>query len=414
VLLSWLAVYALFGDRLYVPREPGNAVRIGGVVTLLLVAAMLASHPRARAALLARLPRLPWLLAFAGLWALLSLAGPLAGYPVHTAFAATVPLSVAVLAGVGALLGGRAEAGDEWLFRSLAAVAWVQFVAGLMQALLYSGLVATAPQRWLQSWDTASAVDMGVRNIVGRSEGLYHNPNPYSLLGGMLLVLALTLPITRARRAVLAVPAAGIVFLGASRGVVLALLLLALPPVVRAFRTLDVRRRVTVAVGGLATAVGAHFLLAAVAGEMYLRVFRRWLTLPALLLRGAPGDVNVDARVGAWAKAVGFWAAHPIGSLGPPQMAISTFTDNDYITMLLQGGLLLLLAYAGTLASAYFWRRRSALHAALGPLVVLVAVSGLSQTSALYVPALALFWPAVGTIAAEAPGSDPPAAAEAT
>jgi hypothetical protein len=405
-LIVWLTIYATVGARLYVPRGPGQAVPLAGVLTVLLVSIILASNQQARTFLVERTREAPWLLALVSVWTVLSLAGPVVGYPIHTLFTAFTPLSLAALCSIGLLLSAQSGAPVRRLYVPLIVVAWIQFAVGAMQALWYTGVLTLPPQRWLYLWDMRASVAYGVEQIVGRSVGLYLNPNPYSLLGAILLVFALTLNLRLRQRMALGLPAVGIVLLGASRGVVLALVVAVIPWAVYKVRGLKRSRRLPAA-----SAVGAAALLFIAVAQLpgnvlYSRFASRWASVPDLLTIGAGADANAAGRVQAWERIMSYWAKHPLGTYGPPQMAISSFTDNDYITFLLQGGIILLAAYLGTLGFSLARRRESPLGPSIAPLIGVVALTGLTQTSAILVPALALFWPAIGTTMAPAAGND--------
>ncbi len=423
ILTVWLTIYATVGSRLYVPRGPGEAVPLAGVLTVLLVSILLASNQQARTFLAERTREAPWLLALVSVWTVLSLAGPIIGYPLRTLFTAITPLSLAALCGIGLLLSVQSGAPVGRLYVPLIVIAWTQFAVGAMQALWYTGVLTLAPQRWLYLWDVRASVAFGVEQIIGRSIGLYLNPNPYSLLGAILLVFALTLNLRMRQRIVLGLPAAGIVLLGASRSAVLALLVVLIPWTVSAVRGLKLSRR-RLAAGS----AGAIALLALAATQLprnvlYSRFASRWTSVPDLLTVGAGADANAAGRLQAWGRIMSYWAEHPLGTFGPPQMAISSFTDNDYITFLLQGGVILLAAYLGTLGSSLARRRESPLSPSVAPLIGVVALTGLTQTSAILAPALAVFWPVIGTTMApgartdgmlESPGPRRAAASERT
>lgn len=398
-LIWWIGAYTLLGQRVYFDRGPGEAVALANLIAIVLAVAILAFDRDERRTALSRLYRLPWPAWFIGLWVVMALAAPAVGYPIRSLFAATVPLAILAFVWMGSVIWTAGLETSAAIRRMLLVVAWGQFVVGLMQALFNTGALVTPLQRALIGWDVHAAAAFGVEVIHGRSSGLYLNPLVYSLLGAILLVIALTVRYSKTQRLLLALPAAGIVLMGASRGAILSLVVLAAVPLVHRARIMDRRKLIVSLLAGVASLGLAHVLLSLLLGDIYLRSLARWSTLPAVLAQGASGDVNALGRVSAWSSSLGYWISHPLGSFGPPQMAVLTFTDNDYVTFLIQGGLVLLVAYVGTLASTFARRGESSSPRTVGFLVGLMALSGLTQTSALFVPAFALFWTWVGTVA---------------
>lgn len=392
ILGLWAAVYLTLGERIIVPLGPSRAVPIANLLSVVIVAALIIPRRHLREEAWNGLLGAPLVLAFAAIWSAYWLAAPILGFPVTTFYSLTIPAVIIASIAVGLIL-SRQGFPVRQFFTVLLVVAWTQVVAGTMQALFYTQTVITAPQTLLYLWDRAICVQYGIDMIAGRSVGLYINPNTYTLLGAFLLILALTLPgIDRARRLALAVPAAGIVALGASRSAILVLALLAAYSVVRKWRSLGFRRASTQFIALAAAVVGMHFLLTQTASPLYSRFVQRWSTIPALLAQGASGDRNVANRFSAWALAFDHWVNHPFGSYGPSQYAVGSFTDNDYFSLLLQGGVLLLFSYLGALATIYSRRRYSALSPCIAPMVGLLAVTGMTQNSAVYGPSIAMFW----------------------
>jgi hypothetical protein len=227
LLTVWLVIYCVLGWRLYVPRGPGEAVLMANVLTALVLLVGVAFDRDLRAFVMGGIRRLPWLTVFVALWTAFSLAAPLVGFPLRTVIGASTPMAIAAFGLAGAVVWRDDLVSPSQRFRALAVIAWVQFAVGMMQALWHTGLLRLIPFGWLVTWDAAVTAAYGVEHFAGRSVGLYLNPNAYSLLGGLLLVLALRLPLGYRDRLRLAIPSVGIVFLGASRGIIVALLFVA-------------------------------------------------------------------------------------------------------------------------------------------------------------------------------------------
>jgi hypothetical protein len=397
LMTVWLTIYCILGWRLYIPRGAGEAVSIANALSALILIGGVVLDAELRADIVSSVRRLPWLAAFAGLWTVMSLAAPLAGFPLRTVFAASTPLAVATFGLAGAMIWRDGLISPETRLKALLTIAWVQFAVGMMQALWHSGILRLAPFGWLNAWDAAVTAAYGVEHYAGRSFGLYLNPNPYSLLGGLLLVLALCLPLSGKERLWLAIPSAGIVFLGASRGVIVALALVATPYVIRRLRTMGWRAAL-VTLGAVITGGAlAHFVLTATSNELYARFIERWISTPALLTRGPTVDPNAIGRLDAWATALKYWLAHPLGTMGPPQMAVGTFLDNDLVALMVQGGVLLAVAYFAALYAGAHDRLTSPVAPTIVPLIGLLVLAGLSQNAIVFPPSIALVWSVLGS-----------------
>lgn len=397
LLLVWLVIYCVLGWRIYLPRGPGEAVPLANALSALILLAGVAFDRCLRAHVVSTVRRLPWFAGFVFFWTVISLAAPLNGFPLRTVIGATTPLAIALFGLAGSMVWRDDLVTPVTRVRALMVIAWAQFMVGVMQGLWSTGILRVVPFGWLNVWDAFVMSSYGVEHYTGRGFGLYLNPNPYSLLGGLLLVLALRLPLSRRDRLWLALPSAGIVFLGASRGVIVALVLVALPYAIARARAWGLRKSL---VGTGLIIVGAttfHLVMNATSGELYARFIERWMSVPALLTRGPSMDPNAIGRLDAWAQALGYWLGHPLGTLGPPQMAVGTFMDNDAVALLVQGGIVLIAAYAGTLVESVRERNRLAIGPAAIPLVGLLVLAGVSQNAVVFVPSVALVWSVLGS-----------------
>ena len=78
-----------------------------------------------------------------------------------------------------------------------------------------------------------------------------------------------------------------------------------------------------------------------------------------------------------------YWAEHPPRHVRSATDGHLVVHRNNYITFLLQGGVILLAAYLGTLGSSLARRRESPLSPSVAPSIGVVALTGLTQTSAI-------------------------------
>ncbi len=393
-----LVVYCVLGWRIYLPRGDGQAVPAASTLIAIIFLGGIILDRSLRSYVLASVRRLPWLSGFIGLWTAFSLAAPLAGFPVHTMVGATTPLAIAAFSFGGSLMWREHLVSHTDRHRALMIIAWTQFTVGAMQALWNTGVSRLLPLSWLSSWDVAVMRAYGVELFTGRSVGLYLNPNPYTLLGALVLVVALRLDLSQRERLWLAFPSAGIVFLGASRGVIIALALVALPYVIGRVRMIGWRRSTIALCVIIAGALAIHLLLSVTSSPVYARFLNRWASVPALLAHGPSADINAIGRLDAWAKALTYWLKRPFGTIGPPQMAAGTFMDNDLVALLVQGGLLLAAGYLGALYACFRRRLESPIAPVFAPIIALVLLAGLSQNAIAFLPTVAILWSVLGSV----------------
>ncbi|PMQ01794.1 MAG: hypothetical protein CBR30_03745 [Dictyoglomus sp. NZ13-RE01] len=74
----------------------------------------------------------------------------------------------------------------------------------------------------------------------------------------------------------------------------------------------------------------------------------------SIFLYGASVDQNFFTRVEVWKQSIWLFKKYPLGTLGPPEFVLKTAVDNDWIRLLLQGGIIyvvsfLIMVFAGIL-----------------------------------------------------------------
>jgi hypothetical protein len=341
----------------------------------------------------AALAWVPYLL-MSGLLPLIGVA--LAEFPERVAFG-TVDVVVAVSA---IMIGGTAavvSAGRElpWT-RWLIGASLIQFGYALAQALILAGVVSGEPWTALRAWDLGSQSRLG-EIVLGRSTGLFVNPNVLGYSAAVLVVLGAFLPAGLGRFIVVGT-SAGSLLLSESRGATFAL--------IATMIVLALRRAVAGRGGGRAMPRLVVAGLAAVAvvvavqqlGLVEASVFDRLAEgLAAITGRGT--DEGLSGRVDLWATSLLLLDTRPFGTLGPPEMLLGTAIDSGWIRALVQGSVPYLTALALMLGAGFVARASSSDGLRLQSLSLLIALAAVSQLPLAYPPSL-LYWLVVGAVLA--------------
>jgi O-antigen ligase len=112
--------------------------------------------------------------------------------------------------------------------------------------------------------------------------------------------------------------------------------------------------------------------------------------------RGSGADANFQGRVNVWGSAWTFFQLHPLGTFGSPQFLLGQALDNEYVRVLLQGGVVFLAGYLALLLGGMrllVGRRPATLF--IGAASIALAINSITATPLSY-PATGLFWVVVG------------------
>lgn len=282
---------------------------------------------------------------------------------------------------------------------------------GLGQSLNRMGVLPTSLWSWAIEWDRSSQAALNEAYIISnRSTGLFVNANLFGMWSCVALVFSFTLLRGKQRAAGVFLSVVGV--LGSqSRTALAVVVVLALVHLLRVLRD-----------GKLAgaTAVTLTFVLPAAIGAWLLG----WLT-PILeagyLTRiqsglgvasgGVESDVNLDARTDAWRRALDFSSQYPFGTWGPPEKLFGGFIDNEYVSLYVQGSILMVLAYVAALLSPLLLARRGVPHSgALAVVAVSIALFSLTMAPLEAVGAAALVWLMVAACVSMPTEGAPPSA----
>lgn len=229
---------------------------------------------------------------------------------------------------------------------------------GFGQLLYRLGVMPDALWGWAARWDAQSQTAFSDNYLISsRSTGLFLNANDF----GMWSVFAVIFGAVYLRRSprILSVLFGVIGVIGSqSRTAWVALALLA----VGYLLTVVVVPRV--AEGAIVTILMASPLVAILAlfGVFHRMVeadsVTRLLSGLQVLTKGAQADPNLAGRYDSWARANALAAEYTFGTFGPPQVKLGGSIDNQFVSFYLQGGVILVLAYAlALLAPLVLWNR---------------------------------------------------------
>lgn len=308
---------------------------------------------------------------FFALFAILPLIGIALGWYEPTALyiwvVVAVPLGTLSLGRAARLHGLRIDRLVLWMII-------VHGLYGLGQTLARVGIVPSNLWTVAARWDYAAQAALSDAYVIyGRSTGLFINANVFGLWSCGAVLAGAVLMRGWPRRVSVILGVLGVVG-SQSRTAWIGLAILVVIALVRMLRS----ERLAM------TGLIATIMLAPVLAILWMSGVVGQLAEANLLVRLASGfsalsgggDDNLTARVDAWAIALDFVEKYPLGTFGPPQALFGSFIDNQYVSLLLQGGLLLVIAYLILLFSPLVLAKRQVRFAgALGVASILLAIS---------------------------------------
>lgn len=395
--LLMFGLYVVFGQRLTVGADTGGR---GAVSPLEMLFVILAAALWVNMALRPdeRPPRAVWVSTVGPLFALLLLAPLLGalfnGYEPQTLYSwmvALVPLGILTLGSARRRYKLRV---DRVAFAAILA----HGLYGAGQMLYRLDLLPASAWGWAARWDVESQIAFSEDYLVyGRSTGLFINANVFGLWSVLAVVYGAFFLRGHTRTLAMILGVVGVAG-SQSRTAWVALAVLATVGAIAALRRPRVASR---AVTAALVAVPAVLVLAIfgllprlVETDLVSRLVSGW----EVLTLGVEADQNLSLRLDAWARASDVAGIeHPFGTFGPPQVAVETFIDNQYLSLYLQGGILLLAAYLLALLSPLVLARRGVVRASgLGVMACVVAIFSVTMLPLDGRMGIALVWLAAG------------------
>lgn len=392
----WLAVaYALLAQRLVVSVDSGGRGLLPMLAVVVPVAALIAlAQTRGLAA--GFMGRASFLVGWAPYLAL-ALLLPVLGVivfalPPRNLFAGSDALVAVSFLLLGYAVALRSSGPRAWT-APLLVVILAQSVYAFTQYAYLNSLLPRELLAPLHDWDLSVGAAWG-SIVLGRSVGLYVNPNMLGFFGALSAILSLEL-LGRRSRYVAFAGATLTVLLSQSRGALVALgvALLAMA-LLRALRG----RRVTLKplvpfLGVLALVVVWAQLGATTAGGGSFS--DRLQSLALVLANGTGADPNLEGRAQFWQGVMNLNAIYPWGTLGPPEVILQSAVDNDFFRAFAQGSFVYVAAIATFMVGGLLLRGGHRETRAVRAASVVIVVAALTQTPSLY-PAMALYWICLG------------------
>ena len=270
---------------------------------------------------------------------------------------------------------------------------FVHGVYGLGQTLFRLRLVPAEVWQRAVVWDADSQLAQSEAYVIsGRSTGLFINANEFGLWSCLAIVFSAVVLRGRQQAVGVALGVVGVVG-SQSRTAWLGLAVLAAVVLVRALRDGRAAGRLLGRSAAFLPLLLIGWLLGWLPRLLESDLVTRLTSALEVLDRGVAADRNLLGRVNAWAEAWEFSADYPLGTLGPPQVLLGGFIDNEFVSLFVQGSALLLAAYVLGLLSPLALRRRGVPHAdALLLVAALIALFSLTMLPLESFRGAALVW----------------------
>lgn len=246
---------------------------------------------------------------------------------------------------------------------------------GLGQMLFRLGIMPVTFWQPMADWDRESQGALNeAYQIAGRSTGLFLNANHFGLWSVSAVIYS-TVVLRGPRRVVgLALGALGVMG-SQSRTAWAALAVLVIVGAIWMSR--DRIAGGTVVVWGVFG--GIFFGIASLLGNPS-QLLEEDLVVRLQSGAGGTSDANFAARIEVWEQAIDFTREYPLGTWGPPQALFGASVDNQFVSLYMQGGALLVAAFLLALAAPIAMKRRGVPHAGvMASASVVMVVSSLTM-----------------------------------
>lgn len=394
----WLGVFLAVGDRIVVRLAIAGRgiVPLAQICTILLACLGVLLYSR----------RLPiYRSRFMGVeiaYLIVSCAMPimapvLRGYPVHTMASSLSYLASGSFMVCGFLVGSQGGV-PRRLYRSLLVSTCVHLAYAIGQSLVYNGTVSGRPWDLISRWDQAMSHTYNTYFVTGRSSGLFMNPNALGYYAATVIVFALYSEFSRTQRVSLCVAASVLLVLSQSRGAAVALVLVL---VSRILTNKGVRMRSILPTALVVLVMLTTLWLVAGSGGVTSRtLLERTQRMLDPVTKPIWYEENLMGRIRFWTNALEYFASHPLGTLGSPELMVGTSVDNDWLRHLVQGGVLYLSMFVLLLAGTVMKARGSTWSPVVRAQSWLIALVSLTQIPMTSNTTMATFWFLVGLVSA--------------
>jgi len=235
---------------------------------------------------------------------------------------------------------------------------------GIGQMLYRLGLMPEAAWAWAVQRDAQSQAVFGDSYLVsGRSTGLFLNANEFGIWSVLALVFGAVYLRGSYRMISVLLGILGVISSQSrTASVVLALLaagfLMAMLTIPRLAKRALPPLFMTLGFVALLTFLGMASRL------VEIEAIARLSSGLEVLTQGVQADTDLASRYSVWSRAVQFTTEHPFGTLGPPQVKFDGGSlDSQFVSLYVQGSVVLVLAYLLALFGPYLLIRRGVPHA---------------------------------------------------
>jgi hypothetical protein len=400
-IIIWVIVFSLFSERMILHLNTGGRGVLQLFVLLTPVFAFVLFF-LTKGRVISFFNKTKFIIYFLP-YLLLTLTFPLLGvlfneYPVRIIFGSMAAVNGLALIMLGYWIGTNLNKHNnvqQLIERYLFISVLLQFLYSLGQYLYRNGTIGSIWSKF-NKWDMDLTFSSGLDMVYSRSTGFYLNAN---ILGfwAVVFIWASTLLIkTKPLRLICQILSLLVLIFSQSRGAIGALLISFV--FVTLFR-LFINRRVNNPIKTV-----FNFLLVIFAG-MYLfnsgaievTLLNRFQSALGIFTSGASSDVNFNIRLMVWKEALEWLHQYPLGTFGSPELKFGNFIDNDWVRLLLQGGIIypfsLLMLILGSLSLMKY----SNYGYFIGVISIVIAVCGFTQTPLAYTP-LSIFWFFLGVV----------------
>lgn len=396
-IIFWLFFYVLFAERFVLKIETGGKgiVSIPALISFLLVFyILLKSKGKALEVFKSKFFIYWW--PFVILTVLFPILGVLlTNYPLRTMLNLNVLSEISFVV-VGYWVSKRMGFWESIFSKYLVVAIIVEFLYSFFQLLYRIGYFHGYLWEIFASWDLISQ-QLYASPIFGRSIGTFVNPN---ILGfWAITVFGLSLYLTKGWLKYLSLILSFFtLILSQSRGCLFGLLFAI--GIILIFNLLTFKKiSFTQFLSGYIFFMVVMFVMIFIVKLDLVSyvAFERFKSGIGVFLYGVSADQNFLTRVEVWKQSLRLFKKYPLGTFGPPELILGTAVDNDWIRLLLQGGIIyvasfLIMIFAGILIPK---STGSKVGKFLLYMSLTLPVVAISETPTIYIP-MAIYWFGLG------------------
>jgi len=397
-IIFWLFFYVLFAERFVLKIETGGKgiVSIPALISFLLVFyILLKSKGKALEVFKSKFFIHWW--PFVILTVLFPILGVLlTNYPLRTMLNLNVLSEISFVV-LGYWVSKRIDSWEFIFSKYLVVAITAEFLYSVFQLLYRIGYIHGYLWEVFASWDLISQ-QYYASPIFGRSIGTFVNPNTLGFWA--ITVFGLSLYLTKGWLKYLSLILSFFtLILSQSRGCLFGLIFAI--GIILIFKLLTFKKiSFTQFLKGYIFFMIVMFIMIFIVKLDLVNnvAFERFKSGIEVFLYGVSADQNFLTRVEVWKQSLGLFKKYPLGTFGPPELILGTAVDNDWVRLLLQGGIIyvasfLIMIFAGILIP------KSTGSKGVGKFLFYMSLTlpvvAISETPTIYIP-MAIYWFGLG------------------